>query len=207
MVRQYTISDLAQNSATIEQIFVIEDTRDPTLKCPPNVVLSLDHPVPGKFTTLDAFVAQGGSVSDNCEIDQGSFYNMSESIDTLSNSILIRRAYYVEDYCRNGDICLHQIEIETETNSIGLPHISDFQVSVYPNPSNGQFSVKVEVSQSSEVQFEIVDMNGKTVYNESHPCTTGTNLKDITLQNIAPGTYLMKVKSGCNLVIEKVVVR
>ncbi len=207
LVRQYTISDLAQNSATIEQTFVIEDTQDPILKCPPNVVLSLDHPLPGKFTTLDSFVAQGGSVADNCEIDSGSFFNMSESIDTLSNSILIRRAYYVEDYCRNGDICLHQIEIETETNSIGIPDVSDFQISVYPNPSNGQFSVKVEVSQPSDVQFEIVDMNGKTIYTDNYPCTTGTNLKEISLQNIAPGTYMLKAKSGRDVVIEKVVVR
>jgi len=205
--RNYTVVDFSGNTTTIGQTLTVEDTQDPTLKCPPNIILSLDHPVPAKFTTLESFVTQGGSVTDNCEIDPGSFFNMSESIDTLSNSILIRRAYYVEDFCRNGDICLHQIEIETGTNSMDLSEANDFKVSVYPNPSNGQFSIRIDVPQSADVQIEIIDINGKSVFSETHQCSSGTNVKDISMQNMAQGTYMLKSKSGGSVVVEKVVVQ
>ena len=78
-------------------------------------------------------------------------------------------------------------------------------IQVFPNPSNGKFTVDVELIQSSEVDIRIYDVIGRTIgktYNAEIQQTT--LLYD--LSNQAEGVYIMKILVDEKLLTKRLVV-
>ena len=72
--------------------------------------------------------------------------------------------------------------------TVGISENTDDRFSVYPNPSNGSFSVKIDV----EAQFELISMWGQTVLSRS--LSPGEMFIDISEK--AAGTYLYRLISS-----------
>jgi len=84
--------------------------------------------------------------------------------------------------------------------STGL-HEYPINSKVYPNPFNDKLSISLE-QQLDEAQVSIVNMLGEIVYNSSFVNTSRINLKLNYLNN---GVYLLQVKAGDKLTIQKIV--
>lgn len=74
------------------------------------------------------------------------------------------------------------------------------QLNVYPNPSNGKFTVTMK--NSGNVNIEVINMKGVSVYKT----VSRTAVTDIDLSPFAKGVYYLRVVDGSNTGIQKIVV-
>ncbi len=95
---------------------------------------------------------------------------------------------------------------ETTTDAIlsiavGINDISNSKISVYPNPTNGQFTINLEASSrpSSVSKIEITDITGKTIKQLS------IDNYQIDISNQPTGIYFIKIQTNKGLFIRKII--
>jgi hypothetical protein len=67
---------------------------------------------PPAYTDFDGFITAGGSASDNCGLDIGSFIWVSDVSDGNTNPETITRTYKILDLCGNPATCQQIITVE-----------------------------------------------------------------------------------------------
>lgn len=77
-------------------------------------------------------------------------------------------------------------------------------ISFYPNPNGGNFSLRYKSESMDMIDIAVVDMQGRTVYNE-RISATGTILRNIELDQPA-GTYILTLTQGKNKVSKKLII-
>ena len=84
---------------------------------------------------------------------------------------------------------------------------SDFDVfSIFPNPNNGEFTIKLNSSTDEDVSVEIYDIRGRSVYSKSFANTSSDFNQTINLNAIESGMYLVKVNDGDKEAIKKILI-
>lgn len=78
--------------------------------------------------------------------------------------------------------------------------------SVYPNPASEKLTIKVDVSESKTIQVAIVDLIGKTLLTREILLSSGVNTKEISLENINKGVYILRITSDGQTFNRKVIV-
>lgn len=84
--------------------------------------------------------------------------------------------------------------------------VDNEQISVYPNPNNGEFTVELNVSQSTNVQFELVDLQGRSVMFKRPGKIAGLHT-EVFHHHTAPGVYLLKVTTEKGISVKRVVIQ
>ncbi|MGZ4080901.1 MAG: T9SS type A sorting domain-containing protein, partial [Bacteroidia bacterium] len=109
--------------------------------------------------------------------------------------------YTVAGSNANGCIGTHTVEVVVNSCSTGINSIqNNSQISVYPNPNNGNFSVRMNDPEHASI--EIFNTLGAKVYERS----TISNLENI---NLEAGIYSVRVKQNgqfvyrTNIVVSK----
>jgi hypothetical protein len=80
----------------------------------------------------------------------------------------------------------------------GIEVLSDQNISVYPNPSSGNFIVEFSCAEASEnrlLEIDVVNMLGQKVFSSTEKITTVDSKKKIDLSDTAPGVYFVQIKS------------
>ncbi|MCB0698477.1 MAG: T9SS type A sorting domain-containing protein [Chitinophagales bacterium] len=72
----------------------------------------------------------------------------------------------------------------------------EHKLSLYPNPNNGTFVLSGKVDGREELYIDIINALGQKVYSTTVIPDKGTFRKEINLNNIANGTYLLRVQSS-----------
>jgi hypothetical protein len=70
---------------------------------------------------------------------------------------------------------------------------NDLNVTLYPNPNQGEFSFIVEENDETKLQFSLFDQQGKLIFQGN---TDSNILTPISIQNPSPGMYHLKVANG-----------
>ena len=79
---------------------------------------------------------------------------------------------------------------------------------IYPNPCSGKTSLRYQISESRNQKSELFDITGHKVIDLfDHEYPPGTYNIDIDLSAIPPGLYLVRLTSGNDMVVRKLVVR
>ena len=87
------------------------------------------------------------------------------------------------------------------------PTGSDLTVTVEPNPSNGEFTLYINGVRNEDVRIDILDMQGKEVYNSLENSGRSKIRKPIVISGISGGIYFLKVTTETRHHVEKVVIR
>jgi subtilisin-like proprotein convertase family protein len=77
--------------------------------------------------------------------------------------------------------------------------------SIYPNPNNGEFTVKLINPISNEIDVELYDINGRRIYSKTHNISNDFRTS-IQLNNVQSGVYLMYVKDGAHTITRKLII-
>lgn len=89
------------------------------------------------------------------------------------------------------------------TSVVSVEDRLDEEINVFPNPNNGSFTVKISDNLLGEGSISVLSMDGRTVYEST---LTGQEV-DVTLTNMAAGTYLVKVNTIDKMAIKKMEIR
>ncbi|MFC5269295.1 T9SS type A sorting domain-containing protein [Adhaeribacter terreus] len=81
--------------------------------------------------------------------------------------------------------------------------MAGMSVSVYPNPSNGKFNVKL-VGYKHDAALELYTLTGQLIVKEN--VKAGQEVTKLQVKNLAAGTYLLKVVSEKGVQINKLIV-
>ena len=73
-----------------------------------------------------------------------------------------------------------------------------------PNPSNGYFTVKIELATYQEVDLRMTDVLGRTIYEQHLEGQTWALPMD--WDRLAAGTYLITIKTGTAYQTQKVII-
>ncbi len=70
----------------------------------------------------------------------------------------------------------------------------DFQLTLFPNPSSGSFSIKVSCVRQQAISWDVIDLQGRTVARGQAVCMPGENHVAVDVDRKAAGLYRLSVK-------------
>jgi len=94
--------------------------------------------------------------------------------------------------------CGIQVPLSVDQNSLA-------NFAVYPNPTQGNFTVQFNSDSSQPVQVDLYDLRGRSVYHSNFE-NTGFFSQNIQLTALQIGMYVLKVKDGNKQVMRKLVI-
>src|SRR5690606_29295877 len=103
-----------------------------------------------------------------------------------------------ENNCGSGLPSCQSISVITNTEKLGITK----NLRVFPNPTNGVFTVQSDFNEMIEVQ--IMDVLGKQVY-QSHNIIKGTN--EIDASPLSKGMYILKFEINGKPTLERLIIK
>ena len=79
-------------------------------------------------------------------------------------------------------------------------------LNVSPNPANDVLNINLNLAKASNVQIDVIDMNGKVVFNKNIKANLIAYKEDLSLAGFANGIYTVQVRSANGTSSQKVVV-
>lgn len=80
-------------------------------------------------------------------------------------------------------------------------------VDIYPNPSNGAFTVAVNSASNSAYQLKVVDLTGRVVYEAEGQFASGDNQFALNLAYLNKGIYMVSIQKGDETITKKLFIR
>ncbi|HEY9114821.1 MAG TPA: T9SS type A sorting domain-containing protein [Bacteroidales bacterium] len=80
-------------------------------------------------------------------------------------------------------------------------------VEIYPNPSNGTFTVGINSASNSSYELKIVDLTGRTIYEIKGQCSAGDNKVALNLEYLNKGIYMVSIRKEDETVTKKLSIR
>lgn len=80
-------------------------------------------------------------------------------------------------------------------------------ISVFPNPNNGNFTVKLSSDNNNTIRMQIRNVVGESIYSEENINVNGEFVKTIDFSRYAEGIYFLVIESGNKVATEKIVVQ
>lgn len=144
--------------------------------------------------------------------------NTSTATETIIRNTTSRGTYYVQVYgyssAFNANSC-YRLRVNTSSSSFRTIEGAEIEsievqamdeVSLFPNPSNGSFTVSVLSDNEADVNIAVYDITSKAIFNEKFNSTKGENSFNLDLQGQAKGIYFVEVKHGESKTIKKLIV-
>lgn len=125
-----------------------------------------------------------------------------------THSYLNSGTYDVSLTVTNAFGCTDLVSTQLEINGCaGIKEMENFaDISLFPNPTNGKFNLLVTLPSNSDLTVEILDINGSTMFSENL-----TNIIEyqhtFDSQRYDSGMYFVKIYSGENTIVRKLIVQ
>ena len=113
---------------------------------------------------------------------------------------------YGTNDCGNGQVS-NALEVSIDnTFSISETDLN-VGVSVFPNPNNGTFSIRLSSENNEKVKIGIRNIIGESVIAVEEINVNGEFIKTIDLSKFAEGIYFLTIENNNNVLTEKIVVQ
>ncbi len=90
--------------------------------------------------------------------------------------------------------------------ALKTPEFEFKDFSLYPNPNNGNFTLKFTSASSNNIKINVFDMRGRNVFEKSYS-NTGSFNQDINLDKVQAGIYLVSISDGDVKTVKRIVVQ
>lgn len=153
----------------------------------------------------------GTAFSQTNGLTTASPYTITVPVDAvLGNTVMRVTTKFAGDgqptSCENG----HDAEVEDYSIEV-LPSLSlnEFDLdsfAIYPNPNNGEFTIKLNSKSGDDIKVNVYDIRGRRIFNNIYTNTTSEFNQTISLNNVQSGMYLVNVNDGRGQVTKKIIV-
>lgn len=172
---------------------------------------SFSYSITGNTDTCTVqFINTTPGVSSNLFWDFGDG-NTSQEVNPI-HQYLHDGDYWVKQelltQCSRPDSVLIHVTINRTLGFSGLALPKILSLSMHPNPFKQSFTIDYVLSGNYPTQLELVDMLGRVIFSESHANgALGRQTQDIdlTAQGIRPGVYFLRLRSGAEMVHERLI--
>ena len=89
-----------------------------------------------------------------------------------------------------------------DDEKVSTPIKSIYEINIFPNPNNGNFSVEIGEEVSNDALIEIYSIDRKLVYKTA----INSNIQNVVFTNKA-GTYIVKVYNHGKLYTDKIILK
>ena len=127
--------------------------------------------------------------------DLGDIWNTANvNLNPWSNTVVTFRWRGTTGIGGFSDMAVDAIYIGS---TVGLKEIQQQQhFGVYPNPTNGEFNVRVPSSFNEDLNYVVTDLSGRVILEGKADLKTENNTAKINLNAYAAGVYMLKLKCG-----------
>lgn len=125
-----------------------------------------------------------------------------EVIKDDKNMIIVVAKVMIDDLDESDTKALAKAGIKPSEEKLDL---NDLNFS--PNPNNGKFNLTFGLENKGDVNIQIFDMNGKSVYQENKKNFKGKYSNDIDISGNEKGVYFLNITQGKNSTTKKVVLQ
>jgi hypothetical protein len=144
----------------------------------------------------------------------GSTWNVLKTFPAAGNSTQLINYSVTDASDINGTVYyrLSQYDIDGASKVYDIVSTNCFAekeltLLAYPNPSNGQFSLKIENAKVGKYDLAITDMQGKTIDQQSIDLESGTTVVKLNPLGLQPGVYMLQfMQNGNVLQYQKLVI-
>lgn len=161
-----------------------------------NLTLVCVNPQAGFSTTPGVngevtFNNQTNPVADNYSWDfgDGGTSTLSDPSHTYTASGTYTVCLYTSDTCGTDTFCTN-----VTVTVVGTENPLAGNINVYPNPTNDNFIVKIEIPGLENLNLELVNMLGQQLWRREQ--VSGNGICEIPAEQLAPGVYLLQASSG-----------
>ncbi len=132
------------------------------------------------------------------------------SIDSASNGMGSYYFFYNWEIETGGSTCtsprtpVHAI-VQT---CIGIDDKSDLNrnISLYPNPSKGEFHLDIVMPSTGDVNASVTDIAGRELYKSKWTNVTGKQSYNVSLSHLSKGVYFMNLRIGNKKYVRKLII-
>jgi hypothetical protein len=177
-------------------------------------------PLPVELVSFSAICEDNNTVSVNwttASEHNSDYYTVEKSRDGIAWNTLATKAaagnstqlihYSVADasdisgtvYYRLTQVDLDGASKMYDIISTSCSSESELVLIAYPNPSNGQFSLKIESAKVGKYDLAITDMQGKAIEEQTIDLESGTTVVKLNPIGLQPGVYLLQFMQDGNM--------
>lgn len=97
-------------------------------------------------------------------------------------------------------------EFEYYAKNTGISQFDNVEVNLYPNPATSYVNVEVASDEAQQFNAKVVDMMGKTVYEDQFNHNGGSEMYQIPVNSFAKGVYFLHLNSANGNHVQKFIV-
>jgi hypothetical protein len=109
----------------------------------------------------------------------------------------------------NGIVYYRLVQVDLDgsehSSEIILVTIDKAGMTVYPNPNKGVFNLSLSAALDIDIRLELLNPLGQVVYTENVTSETGVLNKEIDIRGFSAGVYYLKVQTGSETWMERIV--
>jgi len=95
--------------------------------------------------------------------------------------------------------------IDGGITGVNIVNNDPIEFEVYPNPSSNNFNLQISAIKPEDVQLEIMNELGQTVFSKQENLNSGTNTIILNTEEYSQGLYLLKIKQKNSIYFKKLV--
>lgn len=190
-----------------DYVGTITDDNGCVLVSPTLSVGSVDSATVADFTSAFA----GGAVVNFTNASSGNatsyawdFGDGGSSMDENPSYTYTANGTYTVTLVATGPCGDSTVTQTIEMTTVGVDDGLSRFVSIYPNPSNGNFTVAFSEMNASQVTVSVYNVHGQEILNEVSDQTVGNFTTDMDISNHPEGTYLLKIEIDGNMYMKQI---
>ncbi len=98
------------------------------------------------------------------------------------------------------------LKLDNFSTGLLLLPTQKLQVQVFPNPSNGAFTVLYDATVAGKTEIRLHNLNGQEVFNTAYEASSGRNLIPMNIAAPAAGFYTLTVQSSTGIYTQKILI-
>ncbi|MEO0471705.1 MAG: PKD domain-containing protein [Bacteroidota bacterium] len=134
------------------------------------------------------------------------FGDGNSSMDANPEHTYAANGVYTVSLTATNDCGSETITQEVNMTTVGIDPSLISEIKVFPNPNQGIFDVQVKGSSARNYQFRLLDLRGRTVWQNAYQNRSSDFTESINVSGLTSGVYLLQITADASRETIKVMV-